>query len=40
MKLYGFANFFDQKLVPYEYASMDLVNIIEEDLIVMMMTDK
>ena len=33
MKLYGFVNFIEQHLVPYEYASVSLV-IIEGDLIV------
>ena len=27
MKLYGFANFVEQQLVPYEYASISLVVI-------------
>ena len=27
MKLYGFTNFVEQHLVPYEYASIDLVVI-------------
>ena len=27
MKLYGFANFVEQHLVPYEYASINLVVI-------------
>ena len=27
MKLYGFANFVEQRLVPYEYASISLVVI-------------
>ena len=34
MKLYGFTNFVEQYLVPYEYADINLVVIEEEDFIV------